>query len=51
MNILTQNKLAYELADSMNDRDSIQVYISFVQKYSEDFLKEDSKQGFSCSGA
>ena len=40
MNVLNQQKLAYELADSMNDRDSIQVYISFTQKFSEEFLRK-----------
>ncbi len=36
----TNNKLAYELAESMDDLDAIQVYIHFTEKYSESFLRE-----------
>ena len=40
MDILKQNKLANELADSMNDRESFQLYFTFCQKYSEEFLRK-----------
>jgi len=35
-----ENKLALELADAMNDMESLQAYIGFTQKYSETFLRK-----------
>jgi hypothetical protein len=35
-----ENKLALELADALNDMDSLQAYIGFTQKYSESFLRK-----------
>jgi len=34
------NKLAYEIANTLNDREAIAIYISFTKKYQEDFLKK-----------
>jgi hypothetical protein len=36
----TQNRLAVELADALNDRDSIQAYMLLTERYSEDFLRK-----------
>jgi len=33
------NRLAYELASALNDKEAMGMYIMFVQKYQEDFLK------------
>ncbi len=33
------NRLAYELASALNDKEALGMYIMFVQKYQEDFLK------------
>jgi hypothetical protein len=33
------NRLAYELASALNDKEAMGMYIAFVQKYQEDFLK------------
>jgi hypothetical protein len=35
-----ENKLALELADALNDMESLQAYVSFTQKYSEPFLRK-----------
>jgi hypothetical protein len=35
-----QEKLAQELADALNDHDSIQFYRECTLKYSEDFLRK-----------
>ncbi len=35
-----QEKLAQELADALNDHDSIQFYRDCALKYSEDFLRK-----------
>ncbi len=35
-----QTALAYELADALNDKKSIEFYLALVQKYSEEFLRE-----------
>lgn len=35
-----QTKFAYELANVLNDHHSIQVYVSFTQKYKEEFLRK-----------
>jgi hypothetical protein len=34
------NKLALELANALNDMDSLQAYIGFTQKYSEQYLRQ-----------
>jgi hypothetical protein len=33
-------RLAYELADALNDRDALPVYIAFVQRFREDALRK-----------
>ena len=33
------NKLAYELASALNDKEALPVYIAFTRKYNEEFLK------------
>ena len=33
------NQLAYELASALNDKESLPVYIAFIRKYNEEFLK------------
>jgi len=33
------NRLAYELASALNDKEALGVYIAFTKKYQEDFLK------------
>lgn len=40
MNDKNTNPLAYELADALNDHESLALYISFTQKYQEDFLRK-----------
>ncbi len=35
-----EEKLARELADALNDMDSLAAYFGFVQKYSESFLRK-----------
>ncbi|REJ81339.1 MAG: hypothetical protein DWQ44_09815 [Bacteroidetes bacterium] len=35
-----QKPLAYELADTLNDQESLALYISFTQTYQEEFLKK-----------
>ena len=34
------NPLAYELADALNDHESISLYISFTHRFQEDYLKK-----------
>ena len=34
-----QNKLAYEIADALNDTESFSAYQILTEKYSEDFLR------------
>lgn len=34
------NKLAYEIANALNDREAISIYISFTKKYQEAFLRK-----------
>ena len=34
------NKLALELADALNDMDSLNAYVGFTQKYSESYLRQ-----------
>ena len=34
-----QNKLAYEIADALNDTESLSAYQILTEKYSEDFLR------------
>jgi len=38
MNI--ESKLAYELANALNDRESLALYATFTQKYQEAFLRK-----------
>lgn len=35
-----ENKLAYEIASALNDREAMAVYISFTRKYQEGFLRK-----------
>jgi len=35
-----ENKLARELAEALNDTESLQAYTQFVEKYSEAFLRK-----------
>lgn len=35
-----ESKFAYELANVLNDHQSIQVYVKFTQKYKEEFLRK-----------
>lgn len=39
MDIQQETKLALELADALNDRESLQAYLGFTRKYSETFLR------------
>lgn len=34
-----ESKFAYELANALNDKESLALYISFTEKYQEDFLR------------
>jgi len=40
MDISNENKLAVELAETLNDRESLQAYIGMTHKYSESFLRK-----------
>jgi hypothetical protein len=40
MDTQKQNRLAMELADSLNDTESLQAYVTFTEKYSEEFLRK-----------
>ena len=35
-----EEKLAREIADALNDNDSLTVHVGFVEKYSESFLRK-----------
>jgi hypothetical protein len=35
-----ESKFAYELANVLNDRQALSLYISFTQKYQEEFLRK-----------
>ena len=35
-----ERKLANEIADTLNDRDSITVHLQFVRKYKEEYLRK-----------
>ena len=35
-----ERKLANEIADSLNDRDSITMHLQYVRKYKEEFLRK-----------
>ena len=35
-----QTALAYELADALDDKKSLDFYLALVQKFSEEFLRE-----------
>lgn len=35
-----ENKLAYEIANTLNDQKSITIHLSFVKRYKPEFLKE-----------
>ena len=39
MPTVKEEKLAREIADALNDHDSLQVHLGFVEKYSEAFLR------------
>lgn len=38
-----QTALAYELADALNDKKSMEFYFVLVEKYSEEFLRDKLK--------
>ena len=40
MNTQQQYDFAREMAEALNDTDALSLYISFVQKYKEEFLRE-----------
>ncbi|MEN9582302.1 MAG: hypothetical protein RL641_256 [Candidatus Parcubacteria bacterium] len=40
MNENQSNPLAYEMADALNDHESISLYISFTKRFQEDYLKK-----------
>lgn len=40
MSTSKEERLAREIADALNDNDSLTVHIDFVQKYSEAFLRK-----------
>jgi len=40
MNQTEETLFAYELADALNDREAIQMYISYVHRFSESLLRE-----------
>ena len=40
MNEKHSNPLAYAIADALNDHESLALFISFTEKYQEDFLKK-----------
>jgi len=44
MEIAKENKLAYEIAQALDDMKSIDLHISFTKKYSEKFLREILQQ-------
>lgn len=35
-----ENKLAYEIASALNDKEALPVYMSFTRKYQEEFLRK-----------
>ena len=35
-----QNELALEIAEALNDLDSLQLFISFAERYPEDYLRK-----------
>lgn len=35
-----EDKFAYELATVLNDKESLQIYVSFTQRYQEKFLRK-----------
>jgi hypothetical protein len=35
-----KNKLAWELAEALNDREAIDIYQKFTEKYQPEFLRE-----------
>lgn len=39
-NIYNENKLAYEIANALNDREALPLYLSFTRKYQESFLRK-----------
>jgi len=40
MNQFEETQLAYELAEALNDKEAIQMYISYVHRFSESLLRE-----------
>ena len=40
MDTQQQRKLALELANALNDMDSLTLHLGFAEKYSEDFLRK-----------
>ena len=40
MDIAKQNKLALELADALDDMESLQSYRAFTQQYTEEYLRK-----------
>ena len=39
-NKIKETQLAYELADALNDKDAIQMYISYANRFNENLLRE-----------
>lgn len=35
-----ESKLAYEIANALNDREALPLYVSFTKKYQEGFLRK-----------
>lgn len=39
-NIYNENKLAYEIANALNDKEALPLYLSFARKFQESFLRK-----------
>ncbi len=40
MNQIEETEFAYELAEALNDKEAIQMYVSYVHRFSESLLRE-----------
>ncbi len=40
MNNSKENHLAYEIADALNDKDSLEFHLAITKKYKEEFLRK-----------
>lgn len=40
MNDKQSNPLAYEIADALNDHESLSLYVSFTNRFQEDYLRK-----------